>query len=296
MSSARHGGSVERPPAPAPAGTLEERLHRAESRLQALAGAMGSILAVADADGVMLHAPRWEALTGQSPDQYRGAGWLDAIHPDDREAAASHWREAIRNAAVGTAECRVRRRDGSWLWVAGRVVPVFDESGRVREWLVAVNDIDEAKRAEEWARLSELRLRRIVDSNVIGIVFWEATGLVTDANEAFLEMVERSREELREGRLDWRALVAAECIAAHEAALEDIRQRGISAPIESILVRPNGQRVPILCAGTTLGVEPMQGVTWVVDRSEQKRIEREREELLGEAERARREAERASRA
>jgi len=276
--------------------TFEERLHGAESRLQAIADAMGAILGVADADGVMLHAPRWEEFTGQTPDQYRGLGWLDALHPDDRLAAAESWQAAIRDAAVGVAEVRVRRRDGTYLWMSGRVVPVFDEAGRVREWLVAVQDIDEAKRAAEQLRASEMRLRRIVDSDMIGIVFWEATGLVADANDAFLEMAGRTREELRAGSLDWRVLVSADRLASHEHALEEIRSRGTSAPIESLLVRPDGRRVPILCAGTTFGVEPLEGVTWVLDLSERKRIEREREELLGLAERARREAETANRA
>jgi two-component system CheB/CheR fusion protein len=273
-----------------------ERLHRAEARLLALADAMGAILGVADAGGVMLHAPGWEALTGQPPAQYGGLGWLEAIHPDDRADAAARWQAAMRDSTVGVAECRVRRRDGSYLWVSGRVVPVRDEAGRVCEWLVALHDIDAARRAADEVQASEMRLRRIVDSDMIGLLFWTPDGLIVDANDAFLEMAGRTREELRAGRLDWRALVTPDRVPAHEAAIAEIYERGISSQVESVVVRPDGGRVPILCAGASLGVEPFQGVTWVLDLSERKRIEREREELLGLAECARREAEQANRA
>jgi len=273
---------------------LAGRLERAEARLQALAEAMGSILAVASADGVMLFAPRWEELTGQTPGQYRGYGWLEAIHPDDRATAVARWGEAIRTGTVGRAEVRVRRRDGVYRWVSGRVVPVRDGGGRVHEWLVAVNDIDEARRAEERVRQSELRLRRIVDSDMIGMVFWDETGRIQDANGAFLRMAARTREELV--ACSWRELAAPEHLPAHERALDEIRTRGFSAPIESEILLPDGRRRPILCAGSSLGGVPLEGVTWVLDVSDRKRIEREREDALAVAERARREAETANRA
>jgi PAS domain S-box-containing protein len=128
---------------------------------------------------------------------------------------------------------------------------------------------------------SEARFRRVIESNVIGILFWRDTGEITDANGAFLSMIGRDPHEPCPP-LDWRALVVPEYLPKHGEALEEIRALGISRPFESEIVRRDGTRVPILCGGTSLSrPHDGQGVTWVVDITAQKRLESELRDSVG---------------
>jgi PAS domain S-box-containing protein len=122
---------------------------------------------------------------------------------------------------------------------------------------------------------SEARFRRVVESNVIGMLFWRDTGEITEANGAFLAMVGHEHDG-QAAKLDWRSLVAPDYLPRHGEALDEIRARGISRPFASELLRRDGSRLPILCGGASLSrPHDGEGVTWVVDITAQKGLEAE---------------------
>ncbi len=123
---------------------------------------------------------------------------------------------------------------------------------------------------------TEGRFRRLVESNMIGLVFWRETGEITDANDALLAMIDRSRTDLLAGRVRWLDVVVPECIELHRSAIEEIRERSICTPFETWIFGKDGRRVPILCAGAGLDA-PFGGVgvSWVVDITAQKQLQTE---------------------
>jgi PAS domain S-box-containing protein len=136
----------------------------------------------------------------------------------------------------------------------------------------------EARESAAQARASEHRIRRLVDSSIIGVVFWAEDGRITDANYAFLRVSGRSKEDLDLGRLRWTDIVAPDCLPLHEAALAEIRLRGECEPFDSAIVRSDGERVPMLCGGVSLDASATEGVTFIVDMTEIRRVRRELEE------------------
>jgi PAS domain S-box-containing protein len=118
---------------------------------------------------------------------------------------------------------------------------------------------------------NDTRARRLFQSNIIGVLFWGADGTVHDANDAFLATAGLSRDDLRSGRANWRTLVVPEFLPLHVAALEQIRTRGWSDAFDSLIVRPDGTRVPIYCGGVALDGNGSQGVTFVLDMTESNR-------------------------
>ena len=139
------------------------------------------------------------------------------------------------------------------------------------------------ERTEAAARLeiSEARFRRVVESNMIGILFWRDDGTITEANDAFLHLLDYAREDIRDGTLNWRRLLAPETMPAAEVALAELRAHGLCTPYEAEAIRADGSRLPILCAGAALDA-PYQGhgVSWVVDISDRRRAEAELRESL----------------
>jgi PAS domain S-box-containing protein len=122
---------------------------------------------------------------------------------------------------------------------------------------------------------SEERLRRIAESGMVGVLFWELGGRITYANGRFLEIVGYSREDLEEGRIDWRAMTPTEWDAVDQTAIEELVTRGATTPFEKEFVRKDGARVPVLLSAAAFTDTPDSGVTLVHDITERKEAERE---------------------
>lgn len=131
-------------------------------------------------------------------------------------------------------------------------------------------------------RQSEARFRRIFDANMLGISFWQTDGVITEANQAFLDMIGYNRQDLAAGKLNWRNLTPATYAPSDEQALEEITRRGVCTPYYKEYVRKDGSQVPLLMGAIALEaanrpteqvVSNESGVTFVLDLTEQKRVE-----------------------
>jgi two-component sensor histidine kinase len=102
-------------------------------------------------------------------EEWLGHGWLEAVHPDDREEVGRHWRESVSAGRLHDSEVRVRRADGSWCWCRIRAAPVRDGEGRITRWVAMASDIGRRKRAEEERELLLGELNHRV-KNLFGVI------------------------------------------------------------------------------------------------------------------------------
>jgi PAS domain S-box-containing protein len=136
----------------------------------------------------------------------------------------------------------------------------------------------------------ERRFRRLVDANVVGVTISD-DDRVLESNDAWLSIVGRTRAELEAGELSWRAITAPEWAAQDDQVTRKLDDEGWVAPYEKEYVRPDGTRVPVLLSGVTLDRDPLRVVAVVIDLSERRAADRERDLLLSREREARREAE-----
>lgn len=139
-------------------------------------------------------------------------------------------------------------------------------------------DISDRKRAEIALQSSELRFRRIFDSNVVGMLFADFKGDITDANDRFLQMVGYTREELNAGALSWKAITPSEYVFADVGALKHLSQYGAMNPWEKEYYRKDGSKIPVLLGVAMLPGSDYQTICVVVDISEQKAALQERQQ------------------
>jgi PAS domain S-box-containing protein len=132
----------------------------------------------------------------------------------------------------------------------------------------------------------EAKVRRLVESNIIGISISDFDGRIIEANEAFLHILGRSRDDVVSGRLRWTELTPPEWQDADERAVAELRARGSCKAYEKEYLRNDGSRVPVLVGAAALGGPRDQGVAFVLDLTERK----EAEQNLRESERRYREA------
>jgi PAS domain S-box-containing protein len=119
----------------------------------------------------------------------------------------------------------------------------------------------------------EAKIRRLVDANIMGIFIWNIEGQIIEANQAFLHMVNYSREDLVAGRLSWRSLTPPEWRDVTERGLVQLKVTGILQPYEKEYFRNDGSRVPVLVGSAVFEKGQDEGVSFVLDLSEQKRAE-----------------------
>jgi PAS domain S-box-containing protein len=111
---------------------------------------------------------RWASYTGQTSAEIAGLGWLDAVHPDDRQETRAQWAAAVRDVPDAFRhEHRLRRADGTYRWFLVRAEPIRDEFGRVLWWFGAASDVHEQLLAlEEVERRVSERTTELEQANV----------------------------------------------------------------------------------------------------------------------------------
>jgi PAS domain S-box-containing protein len=120
----------------------------------------------------------------------------------------------------------------------------------------------------------EAKVRRLIDSNIIGICTWGLNRRITGANEAFLRIVGYAREDLLSGRLGWRDLTPAEWHDADARCRAELKATGVGQPYEKEYFHRSGSRVPVLVGAANFEGSQHEGVAFVVDLTDLKRVER----------------------
>ena len=125
-----------------------DALRESEARYRALVTAEANIVWRANANGEgFLAAPGWLELTGQSEDEVKNLGWLNALHPKDQERSERLWKQAMAERRVYENEFQARTRDGDYRYFHVQVVPILLSGGEVGEWIGAAVDITQQKEA-----------------------------------------------------------------------------------------------------------------------------------------------------
>jgi PAS domain S-box-containing protein len=136
-------------------------------------------------------------------------------------------------------------------------------------------DITSRNRMEEALRASEERFRRVIESNIIGVIVVE-NGLITEANDVFLQIVKSSRGDLVRKQLRWRDMTPPEFDELDSRARLELQTHGVFSPYEKDFLQKDGNRIPVMIGGVTIqkgdpGVH--ETLCLVLDLSERKRAE-----------------------
>ncbi len=175
----------------------ENAVRQGEERYRSLTEATTQIVWTTDPQGqVVSDMPLWREFTGQSVDEIQGWGWINALHPDDREQTARIWTKAVQEKTLYETEYRIRRRDGEYRYVSVRGIPVLEQNGPIREWIGTCTDITEQKLAQEALRSASIYSRSLLEASLDPLVTISADGKITDVNEATVQVTGVSREEL----------------------------------------------------------------------------------------------------
>ena len=249
---------------------VEEQLREGEQRQRALIEALPALVwRSADGGEWTWAGPQWVAYTGLPLEASRGLGWLDAVHPEDRQVARDAW------AAAGLSghfqvDHRIRNaRSGRYAWFRTRAVPVRDESGRIVEWVGASTDIEDQVRALQVLARSREELEALVAARTTDLMAAEESlrqvqkmeavgqltgGIAHDFNN-MLQAVSGGLDMVRRRIADGRADEAGRYLDASREAVD--RAAGLTRRLLAFARRQHLDRKPVDADALVAGMADM---------------------------------------
>jgi PAS domain S-box-containing protein len=195
-------------------GAMQQIL-ASESRWRELANSMPQLTWTCTADGYCYFlSKQWVNYTGIDEASQLNFGWIEQVHPDDREHLSAQWAASVEARGTFRVEFRIRRHDGVYRWFDTRAEPILDGNGAVRTWIGSNTDIEERKRAEQAllrlnssleqqveARTADLvrtsALQKVIlESAGYSIIATDPEGLITLFNPAAESMLGYATEEM----------------------------------------------------------------------------------------------------
>lgn len=161
----------------------EETAAQGERKFKLLADTMPQIVWSARPDGhVDYFNEGWHRFTGAPPGSTHGHGWLEKVHPDDRELAWAAWRTALASGEPYEVEFRQHHHSGEYRWVLSRAVPLHDQAGQVERWFGTSTDIHETRMARVALAENQERYRALIEAS--SSLVWR-----TDAQGRTVELI-----------------------------------------------------------------------------------------------------------
>lgn len=269
-----------------------QALRESEERLHQLADAMPQLVWTANPDGTVdYYNRRTEEYGGFTLTGENTWNWSAVLHPDDVEATVAEWNSSVETGEIYQIEHRAKMANGSYRWHLSRGIPYIGEDGKILKWFGTATDIHVQKEVEESLRSSERRLRRLVEANIIGINYRRANGQIYESNDFFLQLIGFSRDDLVEGKINWREITPPEYWGIDEAKMAEARAHGSCQPYEKEYIHRDGNRIPTLVGFASLDINNDDFVAFILDLRERKKAQNRAEEYARRLERSNKELE-----
>lgn len=261
-----------------------EDLQQSEARFAQMAEHIQDVFWIFEpqSNRIIYVSPAYEMIWGRSCESLKANfnEWLEAIEPLDRERVQAAW---LEKALLGRydEEYGIIRPDGTVRWIrdreallqAARAFPIPDEWGNIVRVAGIAEDISQRKQSELAIRDSDGRYKRLATANMMGIIFWDLSGNITDANATFLEMTGYTRQELEQGKINWQEMTPNEYRHLDLQAIKETQASGTCRSYEKAYIRKDGSQFPILLGSTILEGSEEQGMSFVIDLTERKQLE-----------------------
>lgn len=246
------------------------------ARLAAIHEATPDLVSISDPDGRLIYMNRGgRAMIGLGENADISGHTIADFLPEN---AAAHvvTVEGIPNAVrdgIWRGETELVSLDARTISVSLIILAHKASDGSVEFVSAIARDITASKRIAVELRASEGRLRRLLDSNIIGVAFWNGTGDVLNANDLFLKMTGYSRDDLQHGKLRWTDFSAPEYASSVAKSFKEMAATGTCTPFENELVRKDGTRITVMVGSALLEGQTDSGTSFVMDITERKQAE-----------------------
>ncbi|MEX2454549.1 MAG: PAS domain S-box protein, partial [Rhodospirillaceae bacterium] len=169
----------------------EDAIRASEERFRTLTSLSPVGFFMADADGNCEYFNgAYEAMAGLTQEQCLGQGWLQAVHPEDRDRIFDEWHAATHLGRPFRTEFRFLRPDGTTSWGIAQAAAQRDAAGLTVNYIGAITDVTGRKRMETALEESEERFRTLTSLSPVGVFLTDRKGAIIYVNEALSSMLD----------------------------------------------------------------------------------------------------------
>jgi PAS domain S-box-containing protein len=233
---------------------------------------------------LQMHITTWnkaaEKLFGYKKEEVLGKKFIDFIVPEDKIKEVKLVEKKLKKGIKVNPFDTVRiNKSNKRINVSVSVSIIKDSKGKMIGMSSILRDITKKIETELAIQRSEEKAKRLIDSNIVGVIVLASTRII-EANDAFLKIVGYSRKEFEDQKIDWRKITPKEWEPADQYAASQTVQTGVSQPYEKEIFRKDGSLVSVYVGVASLQVDPPQWVCYVWDITEQKLIDKRKDDFI----------------
>jgi PAS domain S-box-containing protein len=222
----------------------------------------------------------WLAFTGRTMEQELGNGWAEGVYPADKQRCLDIYTSSFDARKPFSMDYRLRRFDGQYRWILDNGVPFYAPDGTFTGYIGSCIDITERRSLEQQLQYSELKLRSLVEANILGVIVFDLDGRIYESNECFAQIVGYSIDELLAETFTWGQLIPPESHEALRHLKTSFFSTGTLPAFEWECLHKDNSRVPILVMATLLDHELRLALGVTLDISDRKAAERRKRDFL----------------
>ncbi len=219
---------------------------------------------------IMMANSSLHTIMGFGGNELVGTNAKEYLHPDDITKLTNIFERSLTGELSHYFhEPQYKGKNGVYIWARSTISLARDSSGNPDYFVAIIEDNAQQQQIEKSLRESESRLRRLMDANILGVSFFDSeSGMIWEANNAFLKMLGVTEEELKKGQVTWRNMTPPQWVDADNKAMKEYYEKGSFAPFEKEYIRKDGTILPVLVGATRLKEEGDRGVGFALDLTE----------------------------
>lgn len=202
---------------------MQTVIEESEARFRSLSAAAPIGICQTNADGFCLYVnPRWCELSGLSYEDSLGDGWLQSVHPDDREMLSAAWFSYLEGGSEPLPDFRLLTPRGDIRWISAQAAVIKSATDDIVGYVSTYEDITARKQAEQALRESEQRLQAILDYSPAIIYMMDLENKNLLVNQSYADLLSTTTDAINGKRIHdlWPTEVADTFVAQNRVVLE----------------------------------------------------------------------------